>query len=369
MKFGEQVVNGYHVYAALAGGAAGLPAQLLYTPNTSSFLVGCNFLYGTDTTDEFLGFQPSSYCSREEVLQLAMEAFVRAKIHGFTNPSANTPMGVATTCVLASITSPPRRGDHRIWAAAVTEKGAWVRNVTLAKGMGVDFRKYDDNRAKAEVMAVMCGDGEVVSEEELRTVFFKHPYFRFNGTRSRLKEIDLLYCGAFNPLHDGHRVIMDAVHSLSLRNGKHSTYSICADHPHKPGLKVTDMLSRAAEFRMERWTSRSPVNLLFTEKDPLFIQKFQAFQDCTFVMGVDTFTRMVDPKWGVDATAIWKAAEDSRVTVCVVDRIRDGVITRADEAIQAFVPQNHRGRWKVLEGVHVVDISSTQLREAANTAT
>lgn len=372
MRYGTEMVAGHHVYVVASGAGPGIQSHLWMIPGASGFLVGCNFPYAPCATDEFLGFQPESYCSREEAFQLAMESFIRARVHGLKTGVEGKPMGVAVSCVAASLTSPPRRGDHRIFAAVVTEKGAWIKKVILAKGMGVDFRSFDNAEAKLSVEDVMSmavsgeanSDVEVVPEEELRTAFFKNPLFLANGTRSgAMDKVDTMYCGAFNPLHDGHREIMRAVERNSVQTV--SAYTICADHPHKPGLTVTDMLSRAAAFRIEREKSSGPVSLLFTQKDPLFIQKFEAFPFSNFVMGVDTFIRMMDPKWGVDPKAILEAAKKNNINVAVSDRIQDGKTIHAWAAINALVPSEYRRNWKFLEGVHCVDMSSTKIREAA----
>lgn len=368
-----KMLQGHHLYAVATGAGAKIQQRLWMTPGTSSFLVGCAFPYATDDTDEFLGFKPEKYCSREEAIQLAMEAYVRAARHAQAQAlMVSRPVGLAVTASVASILGPAHRGEHRVHVAVMTEEGCTHFKVALTKGAGITMRSLDNHETEVTALSFLeatltgkCLDDEKVSEAELREIFFKHPFFSERGFRaSKATGSSSFYPGTFNPLHDGHREI--------AKNGsfEDSIYTICFDSVHKPALTVGEALKRAAQFRLERISGRT-ASVLFTQGDPFFIDKFKAAESgSVFVMGVDTFERMMDPKWGVDPKAIIEAIIDNDITIFVNDRIVNGVVQTAYAALDKHVfmtdispPEEAHF---LIGSAEASELSSTALR-AANT--
>lgn len=367
--FRESDLEGLHLYVVASGVGSKVQNELWMTPGTSSFLVGASFPYSTDDTNEFLGFKPDSYCSREEALQLAMEAFMRAKRHGLSGSgkSPGRAVGVAITGAVASIKGAPRRGEHRFHVALVDDHGALHELVTLPKDSGEAARKLDDGAAgvvfqrmitRAQAEPLDIEREVVVPDQELRGTFFKHPYFSQSGARfPEVQDVSTFFPGSFSPLHEGHQLMA----AETEEHGDPVAYMICADSVHKRPLSVPEMLSRAAQFRLERLDGHCG-RVLFTQGDPLFVDKFKAHPQSKFLMGVDTFIRMLDPKWGPARAEVLEAIERYEIHVQVSDRVQEGITTRAADAIRQLVPLLQHRSFDVLDQLPP-DVSSTELRQ------
>jgi hypothetical protein len=203
-----------------------------------------------------------------------------------------------------------------------------------------------------------------VPEEELRERFFRHPLFAPYDRRETFLAMPasqaVLLCGTFNPLHDGHRGMAS---TIEFQTGKTVVYSTTADSLHKPPLKVTELLDRAARAKIDHWEGRRHP-ILFTRNDPLFIDKARLYPGISFAIGLDTMERMLDAKWygnGIDGLCA-TLAEIKRLgcRFYVFGRlIGESYRGVNDISLPGFLSdyndmfQGLPGRW---------DISSTQLR-------
>lgn len=372
---------GRRLFFVASGAGSRFQNDLWMVPGTSGFLVGAAFPYAKDDTDEFLGFKPEKYCSREEVLQLAMEAYMRAR----RVPSGDA-IGMAMTAAVSSCDGLPRRGEHRVFVAVISANGGYVMKKTLEKnpGFGRQQRERDDgeaNLAAEDMLRIALGEWtfeeaveanvagntgnteiDRLKEAELLGLFFKHPFFGQGGARGAQEPaaMEAFYPGTFNPLHDGHRSI---VHNLGTSD---ACYMVNVDSVHKPEMSIIQILDIAAQFRTERleWKNGS---VLFTHGEPLFVDKFKKRPEKVFVVGVDTLERMLDPKWGIDPDNVLRSIYDNGVYLYVCDRIVDGVHKKAVAAIKRLVPP----QWSTIAhqfypmDVEPSDLSSSALRAAA----
>ncbi len=373
---------GKRLYFVTTGAGSRFQHDLWMVPGASGFLVGAAFPYAKDDIDEFLGFKAEKYCSREQALQLAMEAYMRAR----RAPSGEA-IGLAVTAAVASVDGPPRRGDHRIFVAVVSANGGYVLQRTLEKnpGFGSRQRQSDNDVANLyaeDLLRIVLGEWtleqaidansighvaeatiERVKESELLGLFFKHPFFGQGGGRGSQDPatMEVFYPGTFDPLHDGHRHIM---HNVGTSN---ACYVVNVDSVHKPEMSIIQILDIAAQFRTERLEWRNGA-VLFTHGEPLFVNKFKKRTEKTFVVGVDTLERMLDPKWGVDPNNVLKSIYDNGVQLYVCDRIVDGVHKKAVEAIKRLVPADRRRIAPQFYPMDVEpsDLSSSEIRATRN---
>jgi nicotinic acid mononucleotide adenylyltransferase len=375
---------GHRLFFVAAGGGAQFQNDLWMVPGTSGFLVGAAFPYAQDDTDEFLGFKPEKYCSREEALQLAMEAYMRA-----CRKPEGKPIGLALSAAVASIDGPPRRGDHRVFVAVITEDGAYVMKKTLEKdpGFGGAQRKRDNDDARLgaeDLLRIALGEWtfdeavranahlckchvhlppraeiERVEDAELQNLFFKRPFFGQGGWRGAQEpaEMEVFYPGTFNPLHDGHRLIIQNVGTSD------ACYVVNVDSVHKPAMTVQQILTIAAQFRVERLNHKIGA-VSFTRGEPLFIQKFEKRPEKIFVMGVDTLERMLDPKWGPDRGKVLHSIYENGIQIFVCDRIVDGQRKTAHDALKRLVPTWPTGPFAA-RNFHALDIEPSALSSSA----
>jgi len=161
----------------------------------------------------------------------------------------------------------------------------------------------------------------------------------------------VLLPGSFDPCHDGHRMIADAV---ERQHGRRVAYAITADPVHKPSLRVVDLLDRVASIRLGSGRARP---IVLTERDPLFIDKARQFPGAGIALGVDGLVRMLDPSWGPSIADMLEAFRALGTRFYVAGRNIDGGWTTLDDVP---IPARFRDLFESVEGRH--DVSSTELR-------
>lgn len=360
--------RGTSIFVVATGAGAGLQQMLWLVPGISRVLVGAAFPYAQAETDELLGFRPASYCSRGTAIELAMAAFMRAKAGGGARPA----VGLAITASVASNVA--HRSDHRIHAAAVSDTGCLAWDRVLAKGTG-EFARMDDgesaDRLGLDLLALAVLGTQPRSTREGDTgpddvhdpaaeLFWRRPLFLADGRRAEGLPPGpaVLFPGTFNPLHDGHRAMAAQAQQLSDRQ---VFYAVNADSIHKPALSTSELLSRAAAIRGEKWSGvGSPV--LFTRGEPLFVDKARARPGTTFVIGADALARMLDPKWGVDAREVLTTLAVNAARFYVFARQEGGQLLTAGSVLDAmpFNASSFKPLFQEAPGIWAV--SSTEIR-------
>jgi nicotinic acid mononucleotide adenylyltransferase len=318
-------------------------------------LVGAVFPYSQAETSDFIGFTPTKFVSEETAIDLAISAYTRAIDLG--DPD-NHAIGLGVTASVASLTA--HRGDHRYHIACMTKLGVYGLTMVLEKGVGTPSRLKDGAEVDAAALRVLLNAQGIRNDEELqiqswsekaRAHFFTRPMFRADGSRRMYDETVpsnyVLFPGAFNPPHEGHAGIRDSLQEMDLE----TVFTVCATPPHKDPLELQEMLERARRLRGGI--------ALFTEGDPLYLDKARKFPGRSFVIGADALVRMLDPKWGPDPIEMLREMDGLGTKFYIFGRsVSEGYVT-ADEAWRRtpdafksmFIPV--AGRW---------DISSTEIR-------
>jgi hypothetical protein len=354
------------VFVAATGAGAGIQHALWRTPGASTYLAGAVFPYAQNELCDFLGFTPERYASEETAVDMAMAAYARA----FDPESDREPVGLGVT---ASVTSNrPHRGDLRVHASVMTRNQVIAITLILEKaGETVEAREADGFTADTMATALLYkaifdpSDGPGNAMDLARARFFARPLFTAQGKRlpcSALREAPWgpLFPGTFNPPHAGHFGMAKAgMESLSRGGLPSPTFAICATPPHKPALRLSDMLERSALLAGHA--------RVFTEGDPLFIDKARAFPGRAFLIGADALLTMLDPKWNPAVPIETMLAEFARLNTSFLvfgRRVGDRVITVED--VRQALPQVWHSL--VIEGDGVWGESSSALRAAREAA-
>jgi len=329
------------LFAAVTGGGTGLQDVLWSQPGISSCFAGAICTYAADASDDFLGYRPESYCSADMATDLAMSAYVRARESLLAEPDGSPerlPVGLGLTASVAS--AEEHRGDHRAFATVVTSMGAQSWLLILPKGAGVAARAADgeicDRLAMNAILETLgipqipfrpdhaspdAFSGSIVHRrgeptftlrpnteihpDQMRALFFKRPVFSRSGLRRRTEDLDVANLAflpaSLNPPHEGHRRMAEVVEQ---ERRKRVVYTVTADSRHKPTLTVPEMLDRVAAVRRQRWEARGARTVVFTQGDPLFLDKARRWPSAEFVVGADTVLRMLDPHWGIEPEAL-----------------------------------------------------------------
>lgn len=346
------------------GGGAGAQNMLWQIPGISSVLIDCTFPYDSEFTKDYLGFEPEKYCSPETAVELAMQAYYRAY-----QPNKGPAIGIGCTASVASTVI--HKGQHRIYIASVSENNCELTSIVLTKGRGEEARIIDGKICDIAIIealnkaigynnqSILPRDINIINyqvedaTELAKKQFFKHPYFCADTGKRLEKEPklnkdngDAIFPGSFNPPHDGHFGMVESY--CYYKPNASIIYCIETESPHKGDLTITDMLNRAKMLKGN--------NILFTKGLGLYLDKAKYFDKANIIIGIDSFIRLLDCKWGVDINELIEGFKSCGAHFYVVDRVIDGkLVSIRDQIFETnglnFTPLD--GRW---------DISSTELR-------
>ena len=94
----------------------------------------------------------------------------------------------------------------------------------------------------------------------------------------------LLFPGAFNPLHEGHRRMMAVAEA---KTGLVGAFELSVRNIDKPLLDYIEIQRRLAQFEQPVWLTRLPT----------FVEKANRFPGASFVVGIDTLVRIANPRY------------------------------------------------------------------------
>jgi len=308
---------GVHLFVMATGAGAGIQEKLWTAPGIGSVLVGAQFPYAMEETNDFIGHKPDRYVSEETAISQASAAYMRAKAVSGLKPA----LGLGLTAAAATLKPP--RGGHRVYAAVVSDlgcKGAYLQlkdrdrrqwHGDLCDYLGMDL--MDEVLEPGASMLSTDSYGAVVNQDisaKVAEIFWRRPVFMPTGERRRvlpwLPHKVVHFPGSFNPPHAGHHH-MAAVTERQQRFPV--AYTINGDHPAKGPLGPVELLARAAYFRATKYENPRP--LMFTRDQALFTDKARALGvNGKLVVGADTLARMLDPQWGPRPTEVLQTFHD-----------------------------------------------------------
>jgi nicotinic acid mononucleotide adenylyltransferase len=341
------------VFVTATGAGAGIQDVLWRVPGCSSFLVGAAFPYDWQQIVGVLGFHPARFASEETAIDLAHTSYLRAL--DISGPQRNA-VGVGLTASVASTAA--HRGDHRVHVAVTTFGRTLGRTLVLAKGTGQDVRDFDGEAADETGLLALFHAAGVREDPNLqdwtdrsRAQFFARPYWSADGRRGIASEMPAaapIFPGTFNPPHAGHF----AIASTERGHPAPAIFAVCATPPHKERLTTGELLLRAKLLAGH--------DRLFTEGDPLYIDKARRFPGRAFLIGADALARMLDPAWGHEVESMLEELAGLGTRFRVNGRLVDGQFLSPSSVVER-VPERFRSLFETVAGRW--DISSTEARE------
>jgi nicotinamide mononucleotide (NMN) deamidase PncC len=356
-----------NIHLVATGGGAGFQNELWAEPGSSAYLSGASFPYSPEEQEELLGFMPEHFCSKENAIDLASAAYMKAYKFG-----GKDPVGLAITASVAS--EKEHRGEHRAYTCIMTKDKVLTTHHTMVKGTGVCQRGRDGTDCDALTFFTLldglgiatCDTGQPEYEDATALAkerFFLRPYFTEGGQRlARIPSIKsdgdyrhdpfVLMPGAFNPPHEGH--FGTAAHVLR-EYGKQTIFELTAEPPHKDWLTVQELLQRAKLLQGH--------HRIFTRKEPYYIDKARAFPGMGMVLGADAMVRILDPKWGLNFDEMFKEMDQLRTKLYIGGRDINGKFTTRNDIEDLMTPwQAFMFRSLSLQVGGEYHVSSTEIR-------
>jgi nicotinamide mononucleotide (NMN) deamidase PncC len=318
---------------AITGGGSRAIAELLEVPGGSRTLLEAVVPYSSTALENWLGATPEQFCSARTARAMAMAAFSRGRDRVGATSSESAPAPVVGVGGTASLVSDrPKRGAHRVHVA-------W-QSVATTASYSVELVKERRNRVAEEAVATKLilnaiadaaglvdrlpvgtlGDEPLAHErieappawQDLlsgKTEAVQHD----NGAlppsvpsrEQRIARPRALFPGAFNPLHDGHRRMIELAERML---GMPVEVEISIENVDKPPLDYIEMDRRLRQFEGRTlWFTRAPT----------FVRKAELFPGVTFVVGADTVRRIADRLYyGGDPAAAASAIDRIRELGC-----------------------------------------------------
>jgi len=125
----------------------------------------------------------------------------------------------------------------------------------------------------------------------------------------------LIYPGSFNPLHEGHVALIEA--ALLVSHSKLVLFELAVANADKPPLPREEVVRRLQQFHAvsNPIFQRHPKVVNFAvvlTKQSLFVNKAALFKGCTFLVGADTFSRLIDSRYYGPSNAVEPLSKQQR---------------------------------------------------------
>ena len=370
----RQLVQSLHSsegMTSLVIAGAGAPAMgwILGVAGASRTVLDIQVPYASSAMTNYLGSEPGQYVSEQAALDLARAAYRRA----VRLKEGRIPV-VGLSCSATIATDRPKRGDHRCHVSAYDATGWKTSTLTLTKGLRT--RDGEDDvvsrlilNSLAESLGVedrldtgLSGDEKIIRTqrrfadplEALSARHIGHFLVCADGTQLADERFSgVILSGSFNPLHEGHTRLVNVASGML---GKPAIYELSISNVDKPDLEHSEIRRRLEQFQ-------GGADIAIT-RVPAFYEKARLFPGSTFVIGYDTMTRLVDPRYYGDSPQRMNSAlselRDLRCGFLIAGRVESGTFKTLEDLP---VPPEYAAMFtQIPESEFREDVSSTELR-------
>ena len=303
--------TGAQVVLIVSGGGTQVISQLFAGGGASDVMLEVLVPYAKSAVAKILGREPEAYCSDRTARQLAVAGWQRSL--ELASQVENN-IGVSVTASLRS--GKPKKGQHRVHVATHRLEGTVTATLKLTKN--ARSRLEEEHVAALLCLDVLVStatrsvtnpwrkelESLLLPEEEIDRVEYTAPLSWQElfgqkegamsieitsgvqtGQRAEQSNNRLIFSGSFAPLHQGHLAMARIAEEIAERPVE---WELSVTNVDKPMLDYIEVSRRVEQFKGETlWLSRAAT----------FIEKIHVFPQSTFVMGADTFVRLIDPKY------------------------------------------------------------------------
>jgi len=289
------VASGRRFVLAIAGGGAEIIGELTRHGGMSGTLIEATALQDTKATDSYIKGKPDHYVSESTSRSLAMASYRRALALGY-EPTGT--FGVGVTSSLRS--EGEREGrSHRVYLAVQDGWYTWAASATLGKGrsrveeellvsrLARKAIDYGAGRATAPIHDLMIWEGDESSSrfKYAEPAWSDLVHGRTDVSHRHHPHSNIVLPTSANPLHEGHLAMAQWAYEISERN---------ADKPPLDYLEIDDRVRGAGGV----CNGDKCVGEVFLSSAGTFAEKARIMPGTTFLVGADTFLRLLDKRFG-----------------------------------------------------------------------
>lgn len=294
------IESGWKFVISVSGGGQEIIGDLTKYGKMSGTLLEAIVPYEPVSFYRLIGGKTDQIVSPAAARAAAMACYKRAKEYA---PSYSNVFGFASTGAVVKVGGEREGRKHNVCMCIQNEEQTCGINITY----GLGRERVEEEKLTAacirEALRWGChrfGDIErkLSRDDELKVesyiapqpmrdvvqgVTAKHPD---EGSRA-------IFSSSCNPLHAAHlNIITDA----SKRLGRPIDIELCVQNADKPPLDYRTIMERVTAIAKQT-EGNSSVGKIFLTNKPMFIDKAELFPGATFVMGTDTFDRIIDHKY------------------------------------------------------------------------
>ncbi|MFN3236381.1 MAG: CinA family protein [Pseudomonadales bacterium] len=266
---------------AVTGGGASVISQLLSVPGASNSVLNAVVPYSFAALSQYIGTEPEGACSEHTARRMASRAYLSA-----ISKYSGKVLGIGATAALQ--TNRLRRGADRIHVAVQTRQSLKTYRLDLDSDLSRAEQESLCANFILTCLSAELGVGAGTPPQPSRELSVNKAWAALFAGETHLaaeEAITALLPGAFNPPHEGH-FEMRRLAEQHLQQTVH--FELSVDNVDKPPLDFFDMRDRQILL------DHAP--LAFT-RAATFVEKSALCPGATFVIGIDTLTRIDDIKY------------------------------------------------------------------------
>ncbi len=269
------------VSLAITGGGVSVLAELFGTAGASNTMLEAVVPYDAQALSRFVAATSPPDCSSSTARAMAMSAYQRARSLTDSQPV----YGIGCTAAIA--TNRTRRGSDRCHVALQGAAVTATYDLTLDKS---HTRPIQEQHCRDLILVAMARgfgisaplpDNTVAQQTQAPTGWQQLLAGDIKSTARQ--NFAGIFPGAFNPIHQGH---LGMLKIAKKRLGDSVALELSIGNVDKPPLDFATMEQRY----------RPDLNMVFTSA-PTFLEKSALFPGATFIVGLDTITRVDDPRY------------------------------------------------------------------------
>ena len=276
-----------------SGGGTNAIASLLKVPGASQTVLESYIPYARESLAHYLLKEPDQYCSLDTTLSMAAKAYSAAKKID-TETNIDNLVGIGITASFA--TTYEKKGEHRFYIALQTRD--YSRSIECVILKGKRSREEEEQLVTEYLVNLLAETIQLpfaYPDHEEKPVFKKvdadeswinlvNGDLDFVSSTKRVPE--LIFPGAFNPLHSGHIAMKNLAEK---KTGMEVSFEICIQNADKPPLSYHEIKRTIDQFSNgENWVMT---------KAGMFFDKSSMFPNSVFIIGADTLVRILDEKF------------------------------------------------------------------------